>query len=56
MNLDLYSIPIGNIKKFVSNFFDKKKYVFHYENLQLSLRLGLKLKKINRVLEFNHLL
>ena len=33
------------------NFFDKGKYVFHYENLQIYLRLGLKLKKINRVLE-----
>ena len=27
--------------------------MFHYENLQLYLRLGLKLKKIYRVLEFN---
>ena len=29
--------------------FDKEKYVIHYENL----RLGLKLKKLQRVLEFN---
>ena len=28
-------------------------YVIHFENLQLYLRLGLKLKKISRVLEFN---
>ena len=42
---DLYNIPIGNVKKIVSNFFDKKKYVLHYENLQLYLRLGLKLRK-----------
>ena len=34
-------------------FFDKEKYVFHYENLHIYLRLGLKLKKINRVLELN---
>ena len=40
-------------KKIVSNFFDKRKYVLHYENLQLYLRLGLKLKKILHVLEFN---
>ena len=34
-------------------FFDEEKYVLHYENLQLYLRLGLKLKKIRRVLELN---
>ena len=52
MIADLYNIPIGNIKKLVSNFFDKEIYVIHYENLQLYLRLGLNLK-IYRVLEFN---
>ena len=36
---------IGNAKKLVPNFFDKEKYVLHHENLQLYLRLGLKLKK-----------
>ena len=50
---DLYNIPVGNIKKLVSNFFDKGKYVLHHENLQFYLRLGLKLKEIHRVLEFN---
>ena len=44
--VDLYNISIGNVKKLVPNFFDKeKKYVSHYENLQLYLRLGLTLKK-----------
>ena len=42
---DLYNVPVGNVKKLVPNFFYKEKYVIHYENLQLYLRLGLKLKK-----------
>ena len=50
---DHYNIPIGKVKKLVPNFFDKEKYVIHYENLQLYLRLRLKLRKINRVLEFS---
>ena len=50
---DYYSIPIGNVKKLVPNFFNKEKYVIHYENLKSYLRLRLKLKKIHRVLEFN---
>ena len=41
---DLYNIFIGNIKKLVPNFFDKEKYVLHYENLQLYLSIWLKLK------------
>ena len=40
---DLYNIPIGNVKKLVSNFFDKEKHVIH-QKLQLYLRLGLKVK------------
>ena len=43
--VDLYNTPIGNVKKLVYNFFDKEKYVLHYESLQLYLELGLKLKK-----------
>ena len=49
---DLYDIPIDNIQKLVPKFFDKEKYEIQYENLQLYLRLGLKLKKVNRLLEF----
>ena len=37
----------------MSNFFDKEKYVLHYENLQLYLRLELKLKKVHCILQFN---
>ena len=50
---DLHSIPSGIVKKLVPNFFDKEKYVFHYVNLELYLRLRLKLNKMHRVLEFN---
>ena len=40
---DLYNIPIGSVKKLVPEY-DKEKYVIHYENLKLYLRVGLKLK------------
>ena len=36
---DLHSIPIDNLKKIVPYFFDKEKYLFYYQNLQLYLRL-----------------
>ena len=39
----------------IPNVFDKEKYVLLFENLQLYLRLVLKLKKIHRLIEFNHL-
>ena len=50
---DLYTAPICNVKKLAPNFFDKEKYGLHYENLQLYLRLRLKLKKIHCILELN---
>ena len=50
---DLYNINIGNIKKLVPNFFDKEKYVLHYENLRLNFSLGLELKELHCILEFN---
>ena len=46
---DLYNISIGNVKKLVPNLFDKEKYMIHYENLKLYLRLGLKLKNTSRI-------
>ena len=51
--VDLYNNPVGNAKQLVRNFFDKEKYILHYENLHLYLRLGLKLKRIIHVLEFS---
>ena len=48
-----YNISIGQVQKLITNLNDKTNYVLHYRNLQLYLDLGLKLKKIHRVLEFN---
>ena len=42
---DFYNTPFSNVKKLLPNVFDKEKHVLHYKNLQLYLRLGLKLKK-----------
>ena len=42
----IYNIHIGNTKKVFPKFFDKQKYVLHYENL-------VKVKNIQHVLEFN---
>ena len=44
---------ILNTVNLVPNLMDKTKYVLHYRNLQLYLSLGMKLKKIHRILEFN---
>ena len=46
---DLYNISISNVRKLVPNFFDKEKYVIHYENLQLYLKLGLELIRIQSI-------
>ena len=32
---DLYNIPFGNVKKLVPKFFNKEKYLLHYEIFQL---------------------
>ena len=42
-----------NIEKLAPNLMDKTKYVLHYRNLQLYLSLGMKLKKVHRILEFD---
>ena len=40
------------MNKLIPTLKDNKEYVLHYRNLQLYLDLGLKVKKVRRVLEF----
>ena len=48
-----YNISIGLVSKLIPTLRDKKEYVLHYCNLQLYLDLGLKIKKVHRVLKFD---
>ena len=41
------------VKKFIPNLMGKTKYVLHHRNLQLYLSLGLKMKKVHRVMKFD---
>jgi len=49
---DVYNKSSYNEKKLTSTFFDREKVVLHALNLQLYLKLGLKIKKIHRVIKF----
>ena len=48
-----YNISIGLVRKLIPTLKDKKEYVLHYRNLQLYMALGLKVKKVDQVLEFD---
>ena len=49
-----YNISIGLVRKLIPMLKDKKEYVLHYRNLQLYMDLGLKMKKVHRVLELTN--
>ena len=47
-------MKIGREEKLVPNLKDKKRYVVHIKALDQALKHGLKLKKVYRVIEFQH--
>ena len=47
-----FNISIGQVHKLIPTLNKEEKYVLHYRNLQLYTNLGLKVKKVHRVLEF----
>ena len=50
-----FGITIEQVAELIPSLSSNKNYVLHYRNLQLYLSLGLKLKKVHRVLELGHL-
>ena len=44
--------PRAKVEKLMTTLEDKDKYVVHFRNLQLYLKLGMEIKQIHRVLEF----
>ena len=47
-----HNITTGAVKKLVPNLMNKNNYVIHFRNLQQCLELGMKFKKIHRILKF----
>ena len=50
--MSVHNITTGTVKKLVPNLMNKNNYVIHYRNLQQCLELGMKFKKIHRILRF----
>ena len=48
-----FNMSSGLVGKLIPTLGYKEKYVLHYRNLQLYLDLGMKLRKVHRVLEFD---
>ena len=48
-----FNISIDQVHELIPTLNKKEKYVLHYRNLQLYIDLGLKVKKVHRVLELN---
>ena len=48
-----FNISIGQVHKLIPTLNKKEKYVLHCRNLQLYTDLGLKVKKVHSVSEFN---
>ena len=51
--IEKFNITIGGVHKLIPTLKNQEKYVLHYRNPQLYLDLGLKLKGVHRVLEFD---
>ena len=47
-----HNITTRTVKKSVPNLMNKNNYVIYYRNLQQCIELGMKLKKIHRILKF----
>ena len=45
-------LEVNGVTKLIPNFYDKKKYVMHYEALKLYVNYGLKITKIHRGITF----
>ena len=46
-------MKINQVEKLVPNLHDKKKYVIHIRALDQTLKHGLILEKVHRMIEFN---